>query len=47
MVQHITPDKFGNVWLAVYGGGVGVISHIKPFLMFSRQEPYCRIGLQQ
>jgi len=31
MVQHITPDKFGNVWLALYGGGVGVISHIKPF----------------
>ncbi|MDF2474618.1 MAG: hypothetical protein K0S24_101 [Sphingobacterium sp.] len=31
MVQHIAPDGFGNIWLAVYGGGVGVISHIKPF----------------
>ncbi len=31
MVQHITPDQFGNVWLALYGGGVGVVSHIAPF----------------
>lgn len=30
-VQHITSDQFGNVWLAMYGGGVGVISHIQPF----------------
>lgn len=31
MVQHIAPDQFGNVWLALYGGGVGVVSHIAPF----------------
>jgi Signal transduction histidine kinase len=31
MVQHIAEDRFGNVWLALYGGGVGVISHIRPF----------------
>lgn len=31
MVQHITPDRFGNVWLALYGGGLGVVSHIAPF----------------
>ncbi|WP_286841737.1 MULTISPECIES: hybrid sensor histidine kinase/response regulator transcription factor [Sphingobacterium] len=31
MVQHITPDRFGNIWLALYGGGVGVVSHMAPF----------------
>lgn len=31
MVQHITPDQFGNIWLALYGGGVGVITHMSPF----------------
>ncbi|WP_333624857.1 two-component regulator propeller domain-containing protein [Sphingobacterium siyangense] len=30
-VQHITPDRFGNIWLALYGSGLGVISHMKPF----------------
>ncbi|MDM1292692.1 response regulator [Sphingobacterium sp. N143] len=38
MVQHIAPDRFGNVWLAVYGGGVGVVSHIQPFFnVFPRE----------
>lgn len=31
MVQHITPDQFGNVWLALYGGGLGVVGHMAPF----------------
>ncbi|WP_158280676.1 two-component regulator propeller domain-containing protein [Pararcticibacter amylolyticus] len=30
-VQHIAADSFGNIWLAVYGVGVGVVSHLKPF----------------
>ncbi|MGV3704375.1 MAG: two-component regulator propeller domain-containing protein [Arcticibacter sp.] len=30
-VQQIAPDRFGNVWLGIYGGGVGFISHLKPF----------------
>src|SRR5690606_2268348 len=30
-VQQITVDRFGNAWLAVYGGGVGFVSHLEPF----------------
>ncbi|WP_437920385.1 two-component regulator propeller domain-containing protein [Sphingobacterium sp. LRF_L2] len=30
-VQHISPDQFGNVWLALYGGGIGFIGHLKSF----------------
>src|SRR5690606_21756748 len=30
-IQQIAPDKFGNIWLGIYGGGVGFISHLKPF----------------
>lgn len=30
-VQKISPDKFGNIWLAFYGGGIGFISHLTPF----------------
>ncbi|RKE55862.1 hybrid sensor histidine kinase/response regulator transcription factor [Sphingobacterium detergens] len=38
MVQHIAPDRFGNIWLALYGGGLGVISHLKPFFDFFPAE---------
>lgn len=40
-VQHIASDRFGNVWLALYGGGVGFVSHLKPFFNVfpSAKEP--------
>lgn len=30
-VQKIASDRFGNIWLAFYGGGIGFISHLHPF----------------
>lgn len=30
-VQNIDLDNFGNVWLAIYGGGIGFFGHLKPF----------------
>lgn len=30
-IQDITTDGFGNIWLALYGRGLGFISHFKPF----------------
>jgi signal transduction histidine kinase/DNA-binding response OmpR family regulator/streptogramin lyase len=30
-VQNIDQDKFGNVWFAMYNGGLGFLSHLKPF----------------
>lgn len=30
-VQNIDRDEFGNVWLAIYSGGVAFFGHIKPF----------------
>lgn len=30
-VQNIDLDNFGNVWMAVYGGGLGFFGHLKPF----------------
>jgi len=30
-IQKISSDKFGNIWLAFYGGGIGFISHFNPF----------------
>lgn len=30
-IQNISADKFGNIWLAFYGGGIGFISHLPPF----------------
>lgn len=30
-VQDMIPDKFGNVWLALYGSGLGFASHFTPF----------------
>lgn len=30
-VQDMTADEFGNVWLALYGSGLGFASHFKPF----------------
>jgi len=30
-VQNIELDNFGNVWMAVYGGGLGFFGHLKPF----------------
>src|SRR5690606_261729 len=30
-IQDITTDRFGNIWLALYGRGLGFISHFKPF----------------
>lgn len=30
-VQDIAPDRFGNIWMAIYDGGIGFISHLKPF----------------
>ena len=38
MVQHIAPDRFGNIWLAMYGGGVGVLSHLSTFFRFFPAE---------
>src|SRR5690606_24552291 len=30
-VQDVVADDFGNVWLALYGNGLGFASHFKPF----------------
>ena len=30
-IQQITPDRFGNIWVAIYGSGVDFISHVQPF----------------
>ena len=30
-VQNIDRDQFGNVWLAIYSGGVAFFGHLKPF----------------
>ncbi len=30
-IQKITPDNFGNIWIAIYGGGVDFISHLTPY----------------
>lgn len=30
-VQNIDLDGFGNVWLAIYGGGMAFFGHLKPF----------------
>ena len=30
-VQNIDQDEFGNVWFAMYNGGLGFLSHLKPF----------------
>ncbi|WP_293937826.1 hybrid sensor histidine kinase/response regulator transcription factor [Sphingobacterium sp. UBA5996] len=38
MVQRIVADRFGNVWLGLYGGGVGVINHIRPFFNVFPEE---------
>ncbi|MDQ0641216.1 ligand-binding sensor domain-containing protein [Pedobacter sp. W3I1] len=38
-VQNIDRDEFGNVWLAIYGGGAAFFSHIKPFFsVFPTQD---------
>lgn len=31
MIQHISSDRFGNIWLGLYGGGLGFVSHLAPF----------------
>lgn len=31
LVQNIDLDAFGNIWLAIYGGGIGFFGHIDPF----------------
>lgn len=45
-IQQIAPDKFGNIWLGIYGGGVGFISHLKPFFTVfpSREQLLPGIG---
>ena len=30
-VQNIDRDQFGNIWLAIYGGGIACFGHVKPF----------------
>ncbi len=30
-VQDIAPDRFGNIWMGFYGGGIGFISHMNSF----------------
>jgi signal transduction histidine kinase/ligand-binding sensor domain-containing protein/DNA-binding response OmpR family regulator len=38
-VQNIDRDEFGNIWLAIYGGGIAFFGHIDPFFsVFPTQE---------
>jgi ligand-binding sensor domain-containing protein len=30
-VQSIDRDRFGNVWLGIYGGGIAFLGHLEPF----------------
>ncbi len=30
-VQDIEPDRFGNIWMGLYGGGIGFVSHMNSF----------------
>ena len=37
-VQNIDQDQFGNVWLAIYSGGLAFSSHLKPFFSILPQQ---------
>lgn len=37
-IQNIDQDQFGNVWLAIYSGGLAFSSHLKPFFSILPQQ---------
>lgn len=39
-VQNIDQDQFGNVWLAIYSGGLAFSSHLKPFFSILPQQEF-------